>query len=175
MSSGEGFGSFVVVPDRSALVIDARSNVGPITFVALGIEGTITVGTQGGELDINAAADARLTLEISRLTSGNGLYDAELQRRIDARRYPEAVVEMRDIRLLGPTSYAVTGEVTLHGVTRQIDGAVSATVENEEKIIVDGEQSFDIREYGISAPAVLMLRIFPDVRVRLHLEAERAR
>ena len=35
-----------------------------------------------------------------------------------------------------------------------------------------GEEVVDIRDFGIASPTVLMLRIYPDVRVRLHVEAE---
>jgi len=39
-------------------------------------------------------------------------------------------------------------------------------------VIITGEQVFDIRDFAIPSPTVLMLRIYPDVRVRLHAEAE---
>ncbi len=35
-----------------------------------------------------------------------------------------------------------------------------------------GEQVFDIRDFDVPSPTVLMLRIYPDVRVHLHVEAE---
>ena len=34
-----------------------------------------------------------------------------------------------------------------------------------------GDQVFDIRDFGIESPTVLMFRIYPDVTVRLHVEA----
>jgi hypothetical protein len=40
--------------------------------------------------------------------------------------------------------------------------------------VISGEQVFDIRDFAVASPTMLMLRIFPDVRVRLHAEAVRA-
>jgi hypothetical protein len=40
------------------------------------------------------------------------------------------------------------------------------------RLVITGEQVFDIRDFAIPSPTVLMLRIFPDVRVHLHAEAE---
>jgi len=39
------------------------------------------------------------------------------------------------------------------------------------KLVVTGEQAFDIRDFGVASPSVLMLRIYPDVKVHLHVEA----
>ena len=40
------------------------------------------------------------------------------------------------------------------------------------KLVVSGEQVFDIRDFDIASPTVLMLRIYPDVLVQLQVEAE---
>ena len=36
---------------------------------------------------------------------------------------------------------------------------------------MSGEQVFDIRDFDIASPTVLMLRIYPDVIVQLQVEA----
>ncbi len=46
------------------------------------------------------------------------------------------------------------------------------TVLHDKRIVVSGEQVIDIRKFEIAAPTMLMLKIYPDVRVFLHLEAE---
>ena len=38
-------------------------------------------------------------------------------------------------------------------------------------IIVTGGNAFDIRDFDIASPTVLMLRIYPDVTVKLQVEA----
>jgi hypothetical protein len=40
------------------------------------------------------------------------------------------------------------------------------------QLVVSGEQVFDIRDFDIASPTVLMLRIYPDVLVQLQVEAE---
>ena len=42
----------------------------------------------------------------------------------------------------------------------------------ETKAGLTGEQVLDMRDFAIPSPTVLMLRIYPDVRVRLQVEAE---
>jgi hypothetical protein len=69
--------------------------------------------------------------------------------------------------------YQIAGNVTFHGVTRQLRGSVVAHVEPSGDLVVAGEQTFDIRDFRVPSPTILMLKIFPDVRVRLRLEAVR--
>ena len=164
--------SFRVMPDRAAVVFVARSNAGPITFGATGIEGSIAAEVERGTVSVRVPPAARLEVPIDKLTSGNQLYDAELLRRVDARLFPQAVVELHEVSPVGSTGrYHVAGELTFHGVTQSMEGTVSVAFPSPERMVVEGEQVLDMRHFHITPPTVAMLRIYPDVRVQLHLEA----
>ncbi len=68
--------------------------------------------------------------------------------------------------------YHLEGALTFHGVTRPVQGTVSVEAVADRLLLITGEQAFDIRDFAIPSPTVLMLRIYPDVRVRLQAEAE---
>ncbi|HVW34432.1 MAG TPA: YceI family protein [Acidimicrobiia bacterium] len=165
--------SFRIDPERAALVLVARSNAGPITFGVSGLEGSISAQVSDGEVETSVPPSARLEVPVQRLTCGNGLYDAELLRRVDARLYPRAVVELRAASPVGATGrYHVEGLLTFHGVTRQMAGTVAVSIPEPGRMVIDGEQVLDMRYFEITPPAVAMLRIYPEVRVQLHLEAD---
>ncbi|HZY07231.1 MAG TPA: YceI family protein, partial [Ilumatobacteraceae bacterium] len=112
-------------------------------------------------------------IEVEHLRSGNTLYDAELLRRIDARRHPTVLLDLRACSTLGGSGrYQLGGEVTLHGVSRPLDGTVAVTMPSDRSLVIRGEQVVDIRDFGLVSPTVLMLRIYPDVVVGLQVEAE---
>ena len=166
---------FVLDPERSAVLIDARSTVGPICFGTTGVNGSLcaTIGHAGVSTDIPPTG--WLTIDMTRLSSGNKLYDAELQRRINSRRYPTAKVELKECTPSAPGSrYRLRGELTFHGITRRTEGTVRIESASDDRIVISGEQAFDIRDFALPSPTMLMLRIFPDVRVRLYAEAERS-
>jgi DNA-binding PadR family transcriptional regulator len=166
--------SFELDPERSAVLIDVRSTVGPLSFGTLGVTGTIRAAFADGLLRTDIPPSGCLKIDVSGLNSGNRLYDAELLRRIDARGYPAAFVELRECALSGPgTRYRLAGELTFHGVTRLAEGTVTVEAVSDRRLVITGEQVFDIRDFAIPSPTMLMLRIFPDVRVHLHAEAER--
>jgi len=167
------FTAFRVDPERTALVLVARSNAGPITFGATGIQGSISAEVNGADVATDVPPTARLEVPVQHLTCGNGLYDAELLRRVDARLFPQAVVELRDASRVGATGrYHVEGVMTFHGVTRSVAGSVKVSFPEPGRIVVDGEQMLDMRHFEITPPAVAMLRIYPEVRVQLHVEGD---
>ena len=87
------------MPERSVVLIEVRSTVGPLSFGAIGVTGSVEAAISDGMLRTDVAsrrAASRSTCPGSR--SGNSLYDAELLRRIDARRFPTATVELRELR-----------------------------------------------------------------------------
>ena len=165
--------SFRVVPDRSSLIIQARSSVGAINWEATGIEGAIVADVHEGTVDLEAPAHAKLEMAVDNLHSGNALYDAELLQRIDARRYPTTTVELRDLASVTGSRYRATGDLSFHGITREVGGTVSVDVRDDDALIVEGEQVFDIRDFDVPSPKILMLKILPDVRVHMLLLAER--
>ena len=168
-------GRFVLDPERSVVLIDARSTVGPICFGTTGVEGSLhaAMGDDGVQTEIPPTG--WLAIDMTGLSSGNKLYDAELHRRINSRRYPTAKVELKDCLPSAPgRRYRLRGELTFHGITRRTEGTVRIESVSEDRIVISGEQAFDIRDFGLPSPTMLMLRIFPDVRVRLCAEAERS-
>ena len=168
-----GISHFRVVPDRSVVMIDARSSVGPITFGAIGVSGVIEVAVVGRRVCSDPFPAAHLEIAVDQLRSGNSLYDAELLRRIDARRHPTVSLDLRACTALGSTGrYQLLGEVTFHGVSRPLDGTVSVAMSSDHALVIRGEQVVDIRDFGVVSPTVLMLRIYPDVVVSLQIEAE---
>jgi hypothetical protein len=50
-----------------------------------------------------------------------------------------------------------------------MDGAISAVLDDDGSCSVSGEHVFDIRDFHIETPQMLMLRIFPDVRVSMRV------
>jgi DNA-binding PadR family transcriptional regulator len=163
-----------LVSDRSVALIEVRSTVGPISFGAIGVTGWIEAVVRNGLVVVDHRPAGCIEIDVTGLRSGNGLYDAELSRRIEARRFPLATVALRECTASSVGArYQLEGELTFHGITRMVQGTVRVEADPSDRLVITGEQVFDMRDFDIPSPTVLMLRIYPDVRVRLHAEAER--
>ena len=65
------------------------------------------------------------------------------------------------------------GDLSFHGITREVSGTVAVEAPDGDTIVIEGDQVFDIRDFDVPSPKILMLKILPDVRVHMLLRAER--
>ncbi|MHB1928954.1 MAG: YceI family protein [Acidimicrobiales bacterium] len=162
-----------IVPERSTVTIDARSNVHPIHTQTSGLEGYVELELGAdGAVDLEAKAAAALSLSVSHLQSGNRLEDREMQRRIDARRYPTISGELDRIEPgRGDGSYRVSGTVTFRGVSRPHADEMAIRAVDQRTVSLAGRSRFDVREFGMEPPRVLVLRVEPEVDVAVDIVA----
>ncbi len=163
--------TFDLLPGRSAVLVKARSNVGPISFATTDIEGTFTAVVKDHRLQAESPIEGHLEVSLVALTSGNRLYDTELRRRIDTRRYPLAILDLQSATSTEDlTRYALSSAIEFHNVTRTINGSVSVEISRQNTVVVRGEQTLDVRDFNLETPTTVALKIYPDVWVELHLE-----
>jgi hypothetical protein len=167
---------YTLIAERSAVLLSVGTSLGPISFGALGLEGFIEAAVLDGEIDPTAPPTAHVELQVARLTSGNSAYDGELRRQIDARRFPTAYVDLHQAVPLDEASrtFRVTGEITLRGVTEPAEGVVVAELTEPGALVVSGEETLNISDFGIPPPALFMIKIDPDVKLHLHVEGRGA-
>jgi hypothetical protein len=158
-------------PIRSFVRVDARSSLHPITTQTHGLEGWIAVALlPDGSLDLEVPVTGRLEISVDRFSSGNQLYDRELKRRIDARRYPLIVGQITRVAPAETKGrYAVTGNLSFHGQTRTFEHEMAIDVQNAATIEMKGQRVFDIREFSLRPPSMLMLKVYPEIAVRVEL------
>jgi polyisoprenoid-binding protein YceI len=160
---------YQVVPTRSKIWIDARSNVHPIHSTADGLEGFVEYDNAG------SLAAAELWFPVNKLSSGNPLERRELQKRIDAAHYPtiSGVLTSAEPHA-ADGSFRLRGDLTFRGVTRSVEGDVEIANVDDRTVRLGGASTFDIRDFGMDPPRILVLRVEPDVSVRIEIIAERA-
>jgi len=159
--------------------IDARSSLHPINTKTDGLVGFLEFSVDGddGRIDLSGAPpQGRLSLPVERLHSGNALEDRELKRRISARRFPTIDGELTAMSNAdGDDRYLVTGTVTFRGVTRTYSEEMEFAFLDDDTLRVGGTARFDIRDFGMEPPRILMFKVEPEVQVRVEIIAERPR
>ncbi len=164
-------GHFKVIPERSRVWVEARSTLHTVVAKAEGITGFIEAKVAEGRVVLDPQPRARFEFPVEALRSGNPLFDQELPRRVNARRYPTVAVEVKGVSAEAD-GYRVRAQISFHGVTREVEGSVTVRTDGN-RLVVEGEQVVDIRDFGLEPPRLLLLRAYPDVKVRVYLEAEK--
>ena len=69
--------------------------------------------------------------------------------------------------------YTVSGDLTFRGVTHSYEDAMTVEVAIDGTLTLGGESTFDIRDFGMEPPRILMLKVQPEVTVRVEIVAEK--
>lgn len=164
---------YELVPDASQVWIEGSSSVHPVHATATGLTGWVEVGLRSGRLAAEPAFHGEVRVEVDRLRSGNPLVDRETRRRIDAGRFPEIVGTAVSAERAGPRTVAVDGDISFRGEVSRVSGEVDVSVD-DDGLVLEGSARFDVRDWGLQPPRVALLRVHPEIDVRIRLVAERA-
>jgi polyisoprenoid-binding protein YceI len=162
-----------IIPERSRVWIKARSSVHPIHSSTDGLEGYVEleIDTEG-KVDLAQDPKGQVSLPVSRLSSGNRMEDREMQKRIESRRYPTIDGVLGRLERQGEDgSYKVSGDVTFRGVKRPHEDTMTIEAVDDQTLQLAGRSQFDIREFGMEPPRVLLLKVSPEVDVRVEIFA----
>jgi polyisoprenoid-binding protein YceI len=163
---------FRISPQRSELWAQARSSLHPVRVHTSGLEGVVEAELVDGRVELRTPTYVQV--ETQRLRSGNALVDGELQRRLEARKFPRIRGELTGLGAgNGPGTTRLTGELTLHGVTRKLDVDVTVRQLDARTLEIEGARAIDMRDFGLPPPSFLMFKMHPEVQVRARLVAER--
>ncbi len=143
-----------IVPEKSQIAVEAKSSLHPIRAETAGLVGYLDADVTSGRLDATAAPGGHVEFEVESVKSGNRLFDMEVERRLDARKYPLVKGDVREVTVVGADSnrYQVQGDIAFHGVTKRVSGQVTLKSLGTSTLQIEGSVSLDMRDFGITPP-----------------------
>ncbi len=66
----------------------------------------------------------------------------------------------------------MAGDLTFKGVTRQYEDEMTLEA-MDGMVILAGEKTFDVRDFGMEPPRILLLKVEPHVTVKVAIVAEK--
>lgn len=166
--------AYRIEPDQSEVYVEARSNVHPIEIRTQGVTGIIEVDTEPGRLKLSPAPRASIEIGADDLRSGIELYDKEIHRMIEVRKYRTIKCELLEVNEVSAGHFQLKGTIQIHGVTRELDGDVTVQVNDDAVTLeIEGSKTIDMRDYDLDPPKILMLEVRPDVSIKAKLRAVR--
>jgi polyisoprenoid-binding protein YceI len=157
-------------PDASLVHVFARSTLRPFTGAGP-ISGYLDITLQDGRIDLDQPCRGELRLRVDELRGDVPHLDRELRNRMDSDRYPTVTAVLTEVRAGAAGGYRMSGDLTLHGRTKHVSGDATLTFEPDGSVILRGTLHLDMRDFGLVPPRLLVLRVHPDIEVRLGVTA----
>jgi polyisoprenoid-binding protein YceI len=61
------------------------------------------------------------------------------------------------------------GDVSFRGVTQRVSGDVTVVRDEKGALVFEGEHVFQLPDFGMEPPKIMMLKVYPDVTVRVRI------
>jgi polyisoprenoid-binding protein YceI len=166
---------FLPILDRSEITLEGQSRLHPIRATTNELEAHFEVELLAdGQLDLATQSSGSIEVLVEDLKSMNPLYDREVRKRLDMRRYPKIRADVVEIReALGENRYLAVGDVAFHGVTQRLEDELIVKQLGEGTIEIRGEITINVRDFKVNPPNLPMVGIMPTVQVKLRLVLER--
>jgi len=125
-----------------------------------------------------ATSTVQIVININSLDTGNGLRNKEMRERyLETNKFGTAI--FKSVSVTGPASIApnqptdisVTGDMTLHGVTKRMTIPVRVVLIPDGRIHATSSFKIHMPDFGISVPHNILVTVNDDVPVRLDVWA----
>jgi polyisoprenoid-binding protein YceI len=164
--------SFSVVSHRSRVAVEVLSTLQRLELTTEQLTGEFQGEFRDGR--IAPGAVAWLSLPTMSLESGNWLIDRDVRSMFEARKFPEIGGELIEIKSTEEgDDYGLRGNLSLHGVTREVAGRATVVEIGENHVVFEGSMRLDYTLFNLAPPKLLMLRVQPEVTISGCVYAER--
>ncbi|MCI0409159.1 MAG: YceI family protein [Acidobacteria bacterium] len=170
----QGVLRFTILPTRSTVRFDADATGHTVHGITHQVSGWVSFDPE----DLSRRAEVSFKVEAATLDTGNKSRDKKMRdSHLETGRHPVIVFQSSKVKAIAPTLRAgetqemeVTGALSLHGTERVISFPVKA-VRRGEELVVTGETSLRMTDYGIPIPAFLFMKVKDEVKVMFEVVA----
>jgi polyisoprenoid-binding protein YceI len=165
---------FLVAPG-SSIDTEVRSSIHLIHGRATELRGVVEGEFDGdGRPRFEQPHGGWVEVPVEAIRSGNRLTELEMQRRAEVGRYPTIRFEVsRAWAVDGADRYRAAVSVTAHGRTQVFEEDFRFRRDGG-RLVLQGQHTFDMRDFGVNPPSILTLRVEPQVTVSVRLVTEQA-
>jgi polyisoprenoid-binding protein YceI len=171
----QGVLSCAILPARSTVRFDAQATGHTVHGISHQVSGKVIFDPE----NLSRKAEVSFKVEAATLDTDNKSRDKKMREsHLDTARYPVIAFQSSKVAAIAPTLRAeetqemqVTGTLALHGTEKQISFPVKA-VRHGDELVVTGETSLKMTDYGIPIPGFLFMKVKDEVKVMFEVVAK---
>ena len=164
---------YSIVSHRSRVAVEVLSTLQRLELTSSEITGEIGAERSDGML-VPTGVTGSLSVPSTSLSSGHWLIDRDVRSMFETRKFPEISGELIEIKTAdGTGNYWVRGNLSLHGVTREVSGRATVVELTDHHAVFEGAMTLDYTLFNLVPPKLLMLKVEPEVEISGRVYAER--
>ena len=158
---------YQVIGSLSRVGFDAKSTLHDFSGVTSQVEGELQLRLA----DPGRDGEGEVSCQAATLLTGVEGRDEEMRKRLETERFPQLRFQMRDFQVgaLDRAALTVTGTVsgdmTIHGVTRPLTVPVRVAVDPSKRVVLEGEAQVRMSEFGVEPPTVGPITVEDQVKL----------
>jgi polyisoprenoid-binding protein YceI len=115
----------------------------------------------------------RMKVRSDSLKSGNRLFDRDMNKMLETRKYSEITGEILGAEPNGDGDYAIRGRLYLHGMSEDVTGVARVIEAGPDHALFEGKMTIDFTHFNLDPPKLLVLKVIPELEVTGTIYAER--
>ena len=156
--------TYRISKDRSRIWAEVRATLQTLEVQANDFQGTFQIGIADGGIAAGVAPEGSFELDVRMLHGPNRLFDVDLMKFLEARKYPTISGSPREIVPSGG-AYRVRGDLQMHGEKAPVEGTVSVLEWGERELRLRGEMEVKLETFRLKPRRLLMLKVDPTLRI----------
>jgi len=168
-------------PMFAQATIDYIFSQGKCGFVAIGKPGFLKINGEGGKVagkvileGTNKIVSGEAHVALQDFKTGLETRDEHMHNKyLESTKYPEAIFKFENVTFKDgkiPNDMTVTGNLSLHGVTKPVDASLKFTLKDKE-ILVSASFTLTLTDFGIAIPSFMSITVAKDVEVNVEFTA----
>lgn len=162
--------TYQIIPDESEIIILGTSNIKDWKAPAEEFSGSADIEISGDSLVSIASLQFNVVAE--EINSGKGGMDKKIDDALQVKKYPNITFALSEIENIKPDSLTANGELTISGVTRNVQIEVEYQLQANGTILFNGKQNIDMTEFNVDPPTAVFGTIKADEMVEVKFNAK---
>ncbi|MGN8224130.1 YceI family protein [Gracilimonas sp. BCB1] len=162
--------TYQIVPAESEIIVWGTSNVHDWEAPAEEYSGSANIKVSGDSLI--SISNLQFTVVAEEINSGKGGMDKRIDDALKVKKHPNITFSLTEIQSIGSSSITANGELTIAGVTKNVQMEVEYQLQPDGSILISGKQNIDMTEFNVDPPTAMFGSIKAGAKVDVEFNAK---
>ena len=145
--------TYTIVPEESEVIVWGTSNVHDWEAPAEEFTGSAVI--EVAEDSLVSISSLQFDVVVKEINSGKGGMDKRIDDALKEKKHPNITFALTEVTEITPSSLIANGDLTIAGVTKNVQMEVAYELLPDGTIVFNGKQNIDMTEFNVEPPTAM--------------------